>query len=369
MADSMFRNILVNSSMTLFSLAFCALLGEVVLRVIPPPSKAQWQDRPNFYYLPEDAENLQGNIHSKQKDPGAFRIAVIGDSFTFAPFMQFDDGFPARLERMLNLRRPGDGGQGKRVEVMNYGVPGFSTSHEVPLAKRALDEGADLILLQITLNDPELKPYQPHGITIRKNDQGAIVVDTSGGSASWLRNHSRLYAFLFGRVNVYKQGKSYEEYFRDLFSDKSAMTKFDGALQEIKKSADEKNVPMLAVVFPLFGSKLDDAYPFKVIHKSIAETLDKLAVKHLDLEAFYQGIPADRLQVMPGEDYHPNEIGHRIAAEAIYCWMKKEKLIPPEFASSPLLKTRAQLLLPKADGTAKTSAKAPDGSFFAGCSR
>lgn len=334
------KTALLNILLVLASLIFCLGLGEVALRLVPPAPPARWVDRPDFYYAPKGSENFQGNVYPKEKPNGVFRVAVVGDSFTFAPFMQFDDSFVARLERMMNLDRGA-----RRAEVLNYGVPGFSTRHEVPLVKQALQEGADLIILQVTLNDPERKPYHPDGITIQTNQQGAAVIDTDAPD-SWIARHSRLYRFLFRRVSVYKQGKSYEDYFRDLFADKAAMSEFSGALAQIRDLTKEKNVALAAVVFPLFGSKLDDSYPFHGIHQTIGGLLDALGVPRLDLESAYKGIPAERLQVMPGEDFHPNEIGHRIASEQIYCWLRKSKLIPEEFRAQTLMKQRVRLRFP-----------------------
>lgn len=337
------KTIVANLFLAGFSILFCALLAEVAIRFVKPKAKDTWVDRPAFFYVPKGAENLEGNSPAKEKQEGVYRLAVIGDSFTFAPFMQFDDGFPARLGRMLNMNSAAEDRPARHVEVLNYGVPGFSSNHEVPLVKQALDAQADLIILEITLNDPERKPYQPAGITIRTNQQGAIVVDSQALGSSWLARNSKLYSFLFGRVNVYKQGKSYEEYFRELYADPVAMSQFEGAIAQMKKFAEERKVPFVAVIFPLFGSKLDDSYPFRDIHARINAILDQLQVKHLDLQKFYRGIPAERLQVMPGEDFHPNEIGHRIASEAIYCWLFHEKIVPEEFRPQSLWRQRAQL--------------------------
>ena len=339
--------------MMLCSIVFCCLLGEVALRILNPVSKEPWHDRPNFYYVPQGSENLQGNSYQKQKPENVFRIAVVGDSFTFAPFMQYDDSFTQRLERMLNLKS-----SNRKVEVINYGVPGFSSAHEVPLVRQALNEGADLVMLEITLNDPERKPYQPEGITIKQNEQGAIVVETAKGQ-SWLARHSKLYSFLFGRVSVYKQGKSYEEYFHDLFRDKLAMGEFEGAIKKMKDASNEKKVPLVAVIFPLFGSKLDDNYPFKDAHEKIGSLLNGISVPFVDLEPIYRGIPAERLQVMPGEDFHPNEIGHRMAAEGIFCWLSKANLVPEEFLPDTLWKQRAQLKFPMSKNNTPLTVQCP----------
>ncbi|MCX6115883.1 MAG: SGNH/GDSL hydrolase family protein, partial [Proteobacteria bacterium] len=69
---------------------------------------------------------MQDYPHAVLKPANVFRIAAIGDSFTFAPYMQFTDTFPKKLAQMLSLN-PGN----RQVEVINYGVPAYSTSHEI----------------------------------------------------------------------------------------------------------------------------------------------------------------------------------------------------------------------------------------------
>ena len=41
--------------------------------------------------------------------------------------------------------------EGRSVEVINYSVPGYSTTHELKEVERALAEEADLVILQVCL--------------------------------------------------------------------------------------------------------------------------------------------------------------------------------------------------------------------------
>ena len=84
------------------------------------------------------------------------------------------------------------------------------------------------------------------------------------------------------------------------------------------------------MVFPLVTFPLDESYPFFHAHEVAGETLKALGVKHLDLFKAFEGLDPYRLQAEPGADPHPNEIAHRIATEALYQWLKRERLIPRE---------------------------------------
>lgn len=63
------------------------------------------------------------NEYAQEKPPGTFRIAVLGDSFTFGLFVNTPENYPSVLETMLN----GSCGQ-QHYEVLNAGVPGFDVA-------------------------------------------------------------------------------------------------------------------------------------------------------------------------------------------------------------------------------------------------
>ena len=53
-------------------------------------------------------------------------------------------------------------------------------------------------------------------------------------------------------------------------------------------------------------------------------------ILHVDLLYAFNGLPHNRLQVLPGQDSHPSEVAHRIAAEQLYLWLEYYGLIPKE---------------------------------------
>jgi len=79
----------------------------------------------------------------------------------------------------------------------------------------------------------------------------------------------------------------------------------------------ERGVPFVVAIFPLFGQPLDDTYPFTDIHARVSEAASAAGAKVIDLLPFYRGLRWDLLVVDGVEDEHPNEIGHRIAADVI----------------------------------------------------
>jgi lysophospholipase L1-like esterase len=306
-------------------LIFALALVELVFRLTPALSaRKKWSDRPHLYFKPTAAASMQDFAYSDAKAPGTYRIVVAGDSFSFGPNMQFDDVFPKRLERMLSMNSGG-----LKAEVINKGVAGYSTRDEVNIVKQAVAAKADLVVVQMTLNDPELAIYRPKpGEPARF---GPLVITKE--------NHPILYywkslGYVMQRIHAEKTRGEYRKYFYDLFEQPETWNNFKSALEEIARVRDRYSMPVVGVLFPLISFGFEDDYPFFPIHQKIAALAAELKIPFLDLFEAYRGIPSDRLQVIPGKDPHPNEIAHRIAAEQIYVWLTKNSLIPAELQAA-----------------------------------
>lgn len=84
----------------------------------------------------------------RQKEPGTFRIFLIGDSFVYSPGVADDYKIDQLLENKLN--QTGN----KKFEVYNLGLPSAGTSDYVQIAKNFASYRPDLIILSLyTDND------------------------------------------------------------------------------------------------------------------------------------------------------------------------------------------------------------------------
>ena len=95
----------------------------------------------------------------------------------------------------------------------------------------------------------------------------------------------------------------------------------------------ERGVPLVVVVFPLFGNRLDDRYPFSEIHAKVAQAAGEAGAKVVDLLPSYHGLRWDLLVVNGVDDEHPNEIAHRIAASVILHAL--DQVVPWSGAAAP----------------------------------
>jgi hypothetical protein len=79
----------------------------------------------------------------------------------------------------------------------------------------------------------------------------------------------------------------------------------------------QRGVPFVVAIFPLFGNRLDEGYPFAEAHAKVAQAAAEAGARVVDLLPAYRGLRWDVLVVDGAADEHPNEIAHRIAAGVI----------------------------------------------------
>jgi len=86
---------------------------------------------------------------SKRKPDNTFRVMCLGDSVTYGVMVAQDKTYPAVLEELLTERL-----SGQRVEVINAGVPGYSSLQVLRFLKeRGLGLRPDVVTLCVGVND------------------------------------------------------------------------------------------------------------------------------------------------------------------------------------------------------------------------
>lgn len=97
-----------------------------------------------------NADNLHDRFdYERQKPQGTFRIAMLGDSFTFGLFVNTGENYTELLEDILRAKSCT-----ASIEVINFGVPGYDIAYAREFFRlRGSTYDPDLVIWQVALRD------------------------------------------------------------------------------------------------------------------------------------------------------------------------------------------------------------------------
>ncbi len=255
-----------------------------------------------------NSEGMRDDEYGLEKPKDVYRIAVLGDSNTFGLGVEQDETYSAVLERMLEKNLD------SKYEVLNFGVPGYTSKQELELLKtKVLSYEPDLVILAYTLDDPEEKT-----LNVKIEEKKSFLMKF------WeVSSRSRFVKFMkakmkstLDRWNV--KNKGYVDFYQDLYENDSEEWEVNReVLKEFYETCEENNIKVLIVVFPLF-TNLNENYPYKNIHEKVILEASEDGYYTLDLFPYFKGMDANSLRVSPMYDTHPNKQAHNIIANAIY---------------------------------------------------
>jgi hypothetical protein len=153
-----------------------------------------------------------------------------------------------------------------------------------------------------------------------------------------LLDETALVPLVRGRIRATVENHRRIEDFRAMYADDYAgWTAAQGAMRMIGGLCRERGVPVVVAIFPLFGNRLDESYPFAALHAKVSHAAADAGARVLDLLPQYRGLDWRILVVDGPDDEHPNEIAHRIAAQAI---VRELREVMPEPGSAPAAASR-----------------------------
>jgi len=217
------------------------------------------------------------------KPLNTYRIALLGDSFAFGWGVEEKETFAHRLEENLNRLTKGS----PRVEVLNFGVPGYSTFQEVALFEEmGLDFKPDAVLVYFVQNDFGMPFF------IRS-------IDGSGGILSSLK-FVQLGRQLF-------QPQEMDQKINEMGLDPNH------ALRDLSKIAQQNGLPVMLVINPradwqqdlkkLWGIKKDIGIHILNLRDPLMEIISRRKINETDLTLSY--------------DPHPSPLRHAILGDIL----------------------------------------------------
>lgn len=287
--------------------------------------------------------------YSKEK-PGRKLLAIIGDSYIEALQVDTDKNIAARLRGKLK----------DKSEVYSFGTAGAAMSQYLQISRYVNKYfRPDIMVINIVHNDflESLCPFM--------NVEGYLCMQEINGKISeapikaftpllerpelfnkmkvFLIIHSSLFRYalinchlydtfknmkanLFGRNGSYNANIDVEFQITQREGIKNAT---DYILNQFKKENQDKYI-----VFMIDGPRRDiylgkfDKSNASWLNQILKESCSKYALGFLDLSlTFYQKYKSNNRKFNEEDDYHWNEYGHQVAADALYQYIQNNKLI------------------------------------------
>ena len=256
---------------------------------------------------------LRGPETTLEKPPGVRRVVVLGDSIAFGYWVSDEQGFARQLEALLNGGPPGSG----RVEVLNFGVPGYNLEQEIEaLRAKALALSPDLVVVLFCLNDLEGLFSYELGLVQERTDRRRTL---AGSVREWLVARSRLFAWVeyrlteldarrhFVKAKNPLEGRLYAE---AVSQQRRAL---QGQLAVLHSLLASRGIPGLVVVVPVLGDRFE-RYPHRELHRAVVEVAESESLGAVDLLDCFSAYEFRDLRI---DVVHPSPLGHRVAAHAV----------------------------------------------------
>jgi hypothetical protein len=112
------------------------------------PELPAWARERPVWHLSTNSLGLRGDEPSDEGRGGAFRIVVLGDSWTVGINVENEESYPAQLARLLQ-----EAAGPRRVDVLNFGVIGGRAETGRRLLPRVLALQPDLVIVAYAQND------------------------------------------------------------------------------------------------------------------------------------------------------------------------------------------------------------------------
>ncbi len=346
------------------------------------PNRTLVHDSEGFAVVRINSHGFRDHETTREKPPGTFRIALLGDSFVEARQVALEHAVSEQLESLL---KPGG-----RYEVLNFGMNGFSTAQErLRLEHFALPFDPDLVVLCVTFtndirdNHADLSSSARPYYTLA---DGQLTLDTSfrdqkgwmsrlraGDSrswriASWIASNVRLAGVAVEALRSLTQRKRHNpptgemaEYYtgskRDLniydkdppeeWSDAWAVT--EALFIDIKRLCDERDIPFVAVI-QASSQQIDSAArahfaahapPLDLDHpeRRLSAFFSANHIAHVALGSPFRAYREKTGQYLHGFGQHLgfghwNEKGHELAAQTISQFLVEQNLLEKHSVST-----------------------------------
>lgn len=242
-----------------------------------------WTTKEGLTYVRVSSDGLRDREHAVGKDAGAHRIALLGDSFCAAYSTPIEETFWSILEKKLDEC---GAFPGKRVEVLNFGVGGYGTAHElITLRKHVWKYEPDMVVLayypgnDLLNNERSLNPNNAALAPYFVLRDGELVLDDG------FRDHVLLAPAALRARNAYADLMNHSELLLFFSALRRGFARAHAEEGELTRSTEEALVPFV----PPEEGAMSDAW--RVTEALIKVMRDEVAARGADFRVVTLSAP------------------------------------------------------------------------------
>jgi lysophospholipase L1-like esterase len=258
-----------------------------------------------------NSKGLRDREFPYEREPGTFRILMLGDSLTVGWGVRVEDTFSKRIESMYRERRVA-------AEVINTGVGNYNTVQEV---EYFLTEGyryrPDIVILNFFPNDAEPVPVSRPPSALLRVCRSCVFI------AGALDTFAREY---FGESD-------WARYYLSLYGEGNAKGWLD-ARQSIRKLVEYcKSNGIIVLIANLPDLHDVRHYRLQSISDLVQSAAAEFGIPFVDALPALQAYESSALWVT-APDPHPNALAHAVIAQALFEAVEKLEKKPQQDATT-----------------------------------
>lgn len=285
-----------------------------------------------------NSQGYRGKIGNPGKFKG-FRAIAIGDSITFGNRLPVESTYSYQLDESLNK-------SSSAYEILNFGISGYDILQDVSLVEhKAVQYHPDLIILGYCHNDLGIVSLNLKYIERAQKFQSSLIFHSRIArfilrsvekirSGSWLlhKNKPKIFKKDYkGKISPIAED---ERLLRQLmqtcpavypvswYKDESRVGRLRYSFERLAALAKKENFSVVIVIFPWLIDNSRE-YPFREPHKIVTYEAQRVGFDVLEIVDDFMSIGIEKIKIKKYDVVHPNAIGHKIAAQKIAAYIKK----------------------------------------------
>jgi hypothetical protein len=260
----------------------------ILQRRLKPNSKATIEN----YTISINRWGMRDRNYALEKAPGTYRIALLGGSYEMGSGVNDSETYEQLIEELLNKQLP-ENSTIKRIEILNFAVPGYHALQHVWLCEH-----------EVFRFKPDLILYAAHSEDPRR---------LNGFFASLISNGVPLEYEYLKNIKARSgaaQGQSRDEIRNRLQPFTAQMLNW--SCTQIVQQAQQHNARAVWFYLPATADTVNTKERNSMQKQAAAAGFETIV-----LENPYGNVPRETLQIGSG-DTHPNAAGHQRIASALY---------------------------------------------------